>query len=147
MFCLVSFFLQRECKWGRWAVRERESAWNGETGRGNERENHMQAPCSSRSWTQGLIHPLWDHDLSRNQQWEAQPTEPPRSPCGFFFFFKEFYTCFLICSSFSPLALCGGQQWFILQGLQVSLIKSMQICLRSCDWLEAELDTEPRISG
>ena len=34
----------------------------------------------SMSLRQGFIPQPWDHDLSRNQKSDAQPTEPPRHP-------------------------------------------------------------------
>ena len=52
----------------------------GERGKGGgwekERENLKQAPHSA--W--GSIPRPWGHDLSRNQESDAQPTEPPRRP-------------------------------------------------------------------
>ena len=45
-----------------------------------ERENLKQAPHSVWSLKLGLIPQPWDHDLSRNQDSETQPTESPRHP-------------------------------------------------------------------
>ena len=59
--------------------RERE-CMKEERGRGKERENLKQAPCSVRSPTRGLIPRLWEHDLNRNQESNTQLTEPPRHP-------------------------------------------------------------------
>ena len=49
-----------------------------------ERENLKQSPCSAQSWKWGLIPGPWDHDLSRNQELDAQPTEPLRRPSKWF---------------------------------------------------------------
>ena len=40
----------------------------------------------SLTWCRARSHRWWDHDLSGNQELEAQPTEPPRHPgcCKFF---------------------------------------------------------------
>ena len=60
------------------------SKWgDGTEGEGEgerKRENIKQPPHSVQSLTQGLIPRPWDHDLSRNQELDAQPTEPPRHP-------------------------------------------------------------------
>ena len=46
---------------------------------GAERENPKQAPhCECRVRHGAWTHKLWDHDLSKNQESEAQPTEPLR---------------------------------------------------------------------
>ena len=45
-----------------------------------ERKNCKQAPCSAWNPTWGSISGPWDHDLSWNQESDAQPTEPPRGP-------------------------------------------------------------------
>ena len=37
-----------------------------------EREGERN-PAQCRAWT----HKPWDHDLSQNQEWDAEPTEPP----------------------------------------------------------------------
>ena len=42
-----------------------------------ERENLKKAPCSALSLTQGSIPRPWDHNLSRNQELNAQRTEQP----------------------------------------------------------------------
>ncbi|XP_048068548.1 tumor protein p53-inducible nuclear protein 1 isoform X2 [Ursus arctos] len=57
----------------------RESARAGR-GRGRRRESLKQAPRSAQSQTRGSISQPRDHDLSRNQESDAQPTEPPRRP-------------------------------------------------------------------
>ena len=59
------------------------STWAGQGQR--ERENLEQAPCSAQSMMQGLIPWPWDHDLSRNQELDAQLTESPRGPKMNFF--------------------------------------------------------------
>ena len=63
--------------------------------REGERENLKQAPHSAQSLTQGSIPQPWVHDLSQNQELEAQQTEPPRCPTTVLFFVT---TC---CISFS----------------------------------------------
>ena len=45
-----------------------------------ERQNLKQAPHSARSPTRGSISRPWNHDLSRNQELDAQLIEPPRHP-------------------------------------------------------------------
>ena len=45
-----------------------------------KRENLQQASCTVQSPIQGLIPRPWDHDLSRNQESDAQPAKPPRHP-------------------------------------------------------------------
>ena len=47
---------------------------------GEERDNLKQAPCSVQSPTQGSIPQPWDHNLKRNQESDAQLTEPPQVP-------------------------------------------------------------------
>ena len=49
----------------------------GEEGEG---ENPKQAPRLARSPMQGSTLQRWDHDLSWNQELDAQQTEPPRCP-------------------------------------------------------------------
>ena len=73
----IFFFLERETMWAGKRERERE----------RERENPKQAQCSGQSPMWGLIPWLWDHDLSPNQDLDAQPIEPPRCPS--FSFFKK----------------------------------------------------------
>ena len=58
--------------------RERESASGG--GAERERVNPKQAPNSAQSPTWGSIPCPWDHELSRNQESDAELTEPPRHP-------------------------------------------------------------------
>ena len=61
-------------------ARERAGMW--EPGRGAEiekaRENLKQVPRPAQSPTQDSIPQPWDHDLSQNQESDAQLTEPPR---------------------------------------------------------------------
>ena len=46
-----------------------------------ERENNLkQAPGSAQSLMWGSIWLSWDHDLNQNQESDAEPTEPPKSP-------------------------------------------------------------------
>ena len=59
---------------------ERERERTGERDRGRDRENSSQAPCSTQTPTRDLIPWPWDHDLSWNQESDAQLTEPPRCP-------------------------------------------------------------------
>ena len=68
-FHVFLFFLERQ--------RGRARGGRGEEG-GRERENPKQAPCSVQDPTWSVIPPVWDHDLSKNQQLDAQSTEPPR---------------------------------------------------------------------
>ena len=64
--------------------RERVSASGG--GRGAESTNPKQVPnCQHRALHGARTHEPWDHDLSRNQDSDASPTEPPRRPYFFFF--------------------------------------------------------------
>ena len=62
----------------------------GEEGVEGEKENPKQAPCPVWNPIQSLILLPWGHDPSRNQDSEAQLTEPPR----------QSYTLFL--NTFSP---------------------------------------------
>ena len=55
---------------GRGGGRERE----------REKRNFKQAPRSVQNQTWGSIPQPWDHDLSPNQELDAQPTEPPMHP-------------------------------------------------------------------
>ena len=57
-------------------MKERES-W---TGGGAEGGGDKQIPCWEGSQTLGLIPGPRNHDLSLNQESDAQPTEPPRCP-------------------------------------------------------------------
>ena len=46
-----------------------------------ESENPKQALCCQRwAWCGAWTHELWDHDLSWNQESDAQLTKPPRRP-------------------------------------------------------------------
>ena len=45
-----------------------------------EKENLKQDPDSEQSLEWGSIPQTWDHDLSLNQESDAQPTKPPRRP-------------------------------------------------------------------
>ena len=45
-------------------------------------EDLKQGPCPARSQRWGSISWPWDDDLSRNQESDAQPIEPPRHPHG-----------------------------------------------------------------
>ena len=47
-----------------------------------ERREEKQAFCWAGSPTGGSIPGPWDQDLSQNQESDAQPTEPPKCPCG-----------------------------------------------------------------
>ena len=49
-------------------------------GRGRRKKNLKQTPHWVQTLTRGSISPPWDHDLSREQESDAQPTEPPRHP-------------------------------------------------------------------
>ena len=49
-------------------------------GQGRGRENLKQILSWAWSSMQGLIPWPWDHDLSQNQELDAQPTESPRRP-------------------------------------------------------------------
>ena len=71
-------------------LRETETArvGEGQRERERERENPKQAPiCQHRARGGARTHEPWDHDLSWNQESDAQPTEPPRRPFFFLFFF------------------------------------------------------------
>ena len=57
-------------------ILDRERALVGERARGRK----IEAPCSAWSPMQGSIPQPWDHDLSQNQESDAQPTDPPRCP-------------------------------------------------------------------
>ena len=50
-----------------------------------QRERHQESPADSTLSTEphtgpGSISRLQDHDVSQNQESDAQPTEPPRHP-------------------------------------------------------------------
>ena len=58
-------------------MRERaQSKGERQREREGERENLKQAPCSAQSLTWGSIPRSWDHDLSQDQDSDAQPTVP-----------------------------------------------------------------------
>ena len=62
----------------------RESISRGEEQRERGRECPKQAPhCQCRVRCEAQSQELWDRDLSRNQESDTQPTEPPRCPCYF----------------------------------------------------------------
>ena len=49
--------------------------------REGESENLKQpSRCQSRARHGAPAHEPWDHDRSRNQEWDSQPTEPPGHP-------------------------------------------------------------------
>ena len=56
--------------------------WTGEGQREGkeERENSKQVPAVNTEPNAGLQLTNWDHDLSQNQELDAQPMEPPRFP-------------------------------------------------------------------
>ena len=66
LFFVLFFFFRARVRAGR--------------GRGRRTENLKQAPRLVQSPTQGSISQPRDHDLSRNQESDAQLTEPPRCP-------------------------------------------------------------------
>ena len=68
--------------------RQRQSTGRGK-GQSRGRENVKQAPCSGQSLTQDSISRPWDHDLSQNQELDAEPTEPSRHP--YFLYFEADY--------------------------------------------------------
>ena len=65
--------------WDRETEREREGerAQQGRD-RGAERESQAGSMLLALCWAQS--HKPWDHDLSQNQELDAQSTEPPRCP-------------------------------------------------------------------
>ena len=67
---------------GRQRERERKSMIGG----GAERENPQQAPqCQQRAPCGTRSYEPWGHDLSRNQESDAWPAEPPRHPLLIYF--------------------------------------------------------------
>ena len=62
-------------------ISERERERRGAKREGILSSLHTQR--GARMW--GSIPQPWDHDLSRNQESDAQPTEPPRRPVLFSF--------------------------------------------------------------
>ena len=91
--------------------RERESEQERESWGGAERENPKQAlcyqhraPCRALSWEP------WDHNLSRNQQPDTKPTEPPRlilKPKCVFLIFKNFINVYLFLREQERQSLSG----------------------------------------
>ena len=82
--CAVFFFFfnlrERECELG--------------TGAEKERENLKQTPRSAWSPTWGSIPRPWAHDLSRDQELDAPPTEPlgrPKTACSLIKHVKSHY--------------------------------------------------------
>ena len=72
MFFKTVFFLILE--------REREGAQAGERVGGRERERERERrnlELGVEGATRGSIPKPWDHDLSRNQESDAHPSEPP----------------------------------------------------------------------
>ena len=60
-------------------------------GQKKERQNPKQAPCHQHRARHGArTHELQDHDLSQNQQSDAQPAVPPRHPQVTYNLTKEF---------------------------------------------------------
>ena len=63
------------------SLKESESSRVHTRAEEGQRENPKQSPhCQCRTWCGAQTRELWDHDLSRNQESDAQPTEPPRHP-------------------------------------------------------------------
>ena len=77
VFCL-SCFLERE----KYQVK-------GEGEERRKRGNLTQAPCSVPSPTQGSIPQPWDHNLSQNQESDAQETDLPQASHDFILFNEE----------------------------------------------------------
>ena len=73
----VNFFFKKRFWLFMW---ETEHKWGGGWQRERERDKLLQTPCWVWSPTRGSISQPWDHDLLWNQESDAQPTEPPRSP-------------------------------------------------------------------
>ena len=75
----ICFFKNVYSFWERERERERGRMCTsvGEGQRQRESKNSKLAPHSERSPTRGLISPLRDHDLSQNQESDAQLTEHP----------------------------------------------------------------------
>ena len=77
LFVWVYLFIERE----REKERETEQEQAGEGHRERKREYPKQVLCCQhRAWCRAWSHVLNDHDLSRDQRLDAQPTEPPRHP-------------------------------------------------------------------
>ena len=76
LFIYLFLLLAREINKQGERMRERERETETET----ETENLKQVPCSAQSWVWGSIPQPWDHDLNRNQESDAQLTEPPGAP-------------------------------------------------------------------
>ena len=57
-------------RWGRGGGAERDG----------ERGSQGGTTLSAQSSVWGWAHEPWDHDMNRNQELDAQPTEPPRYP-------------------------------------------------------------------
>ena len=65
--------------------RARAQEHTRERQRERERENPKQAPwCQYRAWRRAWTHKPRDHDLSWDQDLDAQLTEPPRHPLFYF---------------------------------------------------------------
>ena len=85
--------------------REREHASGG--GTEGKRENLKQAPHSALSPAPDSIPQPWDHDLSQNQESDAQPTESPRCPPYSFLSLLHIF-CFKKCTIIRQTNLCYG---------------------------------------
>ena len=87
---LSTFYLFLFFKFILFILRKREHM------RGAKREEERQNPkkalhCGHRARCRAQTHKPWDYDLSQDQEFDAQLTEPPRCLCPFF----NWIVCFL----------------------------------------------------
>ena len=105
-----------------------------ELGRGREREtrNPKQAPCCQhRAQCGSWPHKPWDHDLSLNQELDAELTEPLRHP-RVIIFKMEVKSCCCLART-PPLIVYLGR----IQDLSLSSMRSYMNCplLSVCPYL------------
>ena len=79
----TAFFLSLFILWGGEKEKEKEREKGVGRGRERERENSKQVPhCQCRAPCGARTHKPRDHDLSQNQELDAQSPEPPRCPAS-----------------------------------------------------------------
>ena len=81
--------------WERERKRERKHEWGRDRERGKERIPSRLHTVSAEPDVGLQLTNLRDHDLSRNQGLDAQPTKPPRCPRPWYLSWKSFSPPFL----------------------------------------------------
>ena len=99
--------------------------------RDRRRESSSRVPTECGAQCEAQCNDPWDHDLSRNQESDTQPIEPPRNPCSYFSITLELIFEFLIlahhigqlAASFFINHLISMSQHFLIYSLEFKEVK------------------------